>query len=433
MRALTSSLLLTLALLFQSCSVDIASSMVPARTGPQFQQAFPSADTLIKTTDVAGTRRTLDTIPLPETKEHHDALRAALDSVETIDSQHLVLLTEAVALPTRLANPKSIRNISITSRDGRAHVLSRGDGEFSPVIDELLLAGAKKLSDVGPRSLGRLLSATQDVKAVVALSEILLERSDSGSTQDLESILEEMTFAGVRQDLCIEVLLPRGRLRGDRADIAIESMSFDSNRSKLIAAIYKSLDSLDAATLIRHTKLQSFDSGKIQVVGLGVPKLSTINGTDALKLVQTTSFDSGRKSILAELTGKLRLASTEEAMAFVRTNSFDSGRKDTLKTLLSGQFPSVSDDDLVQFASLGSFDDGRNELLKLVAPHFAGGFSRSSATRLLGTFSFDSGRLDVVRLFRADLQKMSEADRRQALRKFSMSSGRQTAQRMLEH
>ena len=405
-----------------------------ARSGPDFAEAFPDPAMLMATADIEETRELLHTVQLPETDAHHDALLKALDDVEAIDSEHLVLLTEAVAIPPRLTDAKTgIKSIIKAVIDGRDIAYSRGEGEFSHVIDDLLLAGAKKLSDVGPQSFGRLVSVAQTPEAIVALSDILLERSDSGSTSDLEAILREIPWDGVRQELCIEVLIPRGLLKDERTDIAIESMRFDSGRTALIGAVYKSLDALDAATLMRHVRLQGFDSGRTDVVEEGVAVLDRIDGSVALALVETAGFDSGREAMLKVLLPKLALRNADEMLALVRTNSYDSGREAMLKigVKLGSNFPAVRADDLVSYAQIGSFDSGRNEMLRLVAPHFKGGFTKQSATRLLGAFSFDSGQLDAVELFREELQKLSEKDRRDVLGPFSRASSREEAVELL--
>lgn len=455
--------LLSLAFLLLSYGVGI----VGARTGPDFVEAFPDPTLLITTADIEEARELLYTVQLPETDAHHDALLKALDDVEAIDSEHLVLLTEAVAIPSRLTDGaiKSIKSIIKAVTDGREIAYSRGKGEFSHVIDDLLLAGAKKLSDVGPQSFGRLVAVAQTPETIVALSDILLARSDSGSTSDLAAILQEIPWDGTRTELCVEVLIPRGRLKGERADVAIESMSFDSGRTALIGAFYQSLDDLDAETLLRHVRLQSFDSGRTDVVEEGVavidriagslavalvetagfdsgreailkallPKLDRITGSLAVALVQTNSFDPGREAMLKALLPKLDLHNADDVLALVRTNSYDSGRLAMLKVAvaLESNFPAVSADDLVAYAQVGSFDSGRNEMLRVVAPHFKDGFTKQSAARLLGAFSFDSGRLDAVELFREELQKLSERDRRAVLRQFSRAAGREEADELL--
>ena len=430
MRSFT-PLFISLAFLLFSYGVGIAG----ARTGPDFVEAFPDPAVLITTADIEETRELLHTVQLPETDAHHDALLKALDAVEAIDSEHLVLLTEAVAIPPRLKDGaiKSIKSIIKAVIDGREIVYSRGKGEFSHVIDDLLLAGAKKLSDVGPQSFGRLVAAAQTPETIVALSDILLERSDSGSTSDLAAILQAIPWDGTRTELCVEVLIPRGLLKGERADIAIESMSFDSGRTALIGAFYQSLDDLDAETLLRHVRLQSFDSGRTDVAEEGVAVIDRIDGSLAVALVQTNSYDSGRKAMLKALLPKLDLHNADEMLALVRTNSYDSGRLAMLKVAvaLESNFPAVSADDLVSYARVGSFDSGRNEMLRVVAPHFKDGFTKQSASRLLRVFSFDSGRLDAVELFREDLQKLSERDRRDILRQFSRASSREEADELL--
>lgn len=422
------SLLISLAFLLLSYGVGIAG----ARTGPDFVEAFSDPAMLITTADIEETRELLHTVQLPETDAHHDALLKALDDVEAIDSEHLVLLTEAVVIPPRLTDG-AIKSILKAVIDGREIAYSRGKGEFSHVIDDLLLAGANKLSDVGPQSFGRLVAVAQTPETIVALSDILLERSDSGSTSDLAAILQEIPWDGTRTELCVEVLIPRGRLKGERADTAIESMSFDSGRTALISAFYQSLDDLDAETFLRHVRLQGFDSGRTGVVEEGVAVIDRIDGSLAVALVETAGFDSGREAIFKVLLPKLDLHSADEVLALVRTNSYDSGRLAMLKVAvaLESNFPAVSAGDLVSYAQVGSFDSGRNEMLRVVAPHFKGGFTKQSAARLLGAFSFDSGRLDAVELFREDLQKLSERDRRAVLRQFSRASSREEADELL--
>ena len=423
--------------LFRSLAFLLLSyGVADARTGPDFVEAFPDPAVLITTADIEETRELLHTVQLPETDAHHDALLKALDDVEAIDSEHLVLLTEAVAIPPRLTGGaiKSIKSIIKAVIDGREIVYSRGKGEFSHVIDDLLLAGAKKLSDVGPQSFGRLVAAAQTPETIVALSDILLERSDSGSTSDLAAILQAIPWDGTRTELCVEVLIPRGRLKGERADIAIESMSFDSGRTALIGAFYQSLDDLDAETLLRHVRLQSFDSGRTDVAEEGVAVTDSIDGALAVALVRTNSHDSGREAMLKVLLPKLDLHNADEMLALVRTNSYDSGRLAMLKVAvaLESNFPAVSADDLVSYAQVGSFDSGRNEMLRVVAPHFKDGFTKQSASRLLRVFSFDSGRLDAVELFREALQKLSERDLRDILRQFSRASSREEADELLQ-
>ncbi len=503
--------------------VEIAS----ARSGPDFAEVFTDPAMLITTPDVEETRALLHTVQLPETDAHHDALLKALGDVEAIDSEHLVLLTEAVAIPPRLTEVKTtITSILKAVIGGRELVYSRGEGEFSHVIDDLLLAGAKKLSDVGPQSFGRLVAVTQTPEAIVALSDILLARSDSGSTSDLEAMLREIPWDEVRRELCIEVLIPRGHLKDERANIAIESMSFDSGRTALIGAIYPSLDELDAETFLRHVRLQGFDSGRIDVVEEGVAVIDSIAGSLAVKLVETAGFDSGREAMLEALLPKLKAIdgmiavelvemagfdSGREAMleillpklnsidadallALVRMNSYDTGRNEMLEMLLpkldaidadallslvrmnsydagreamleallpkldaidadallslvrmnsydSGRnemlevllpkLNGIDADALLSLVRMNSYDAGRSETLKLVAPHFKGGFTKQSAARLLGAFSSDSGRLDAVALFREELLKLSEPDRRDVLRQFSRMSNREEAVELL--
>ncbi len=368
-----------------------------ARSGPDFAEAFPDPAMLMATADIEETRELLHTVQLPETDAHHDALLKALDDVEAIDSEHLVLLTEAVAIPPRLTDAKTgIKSIIKAVIDGRDIAYSRGEGEFSHVIDDLLLAGAKKLSDVGPQSFGRLVSVAQTPEAIVALSDILLERSDSGSTSDLEAILREIPWDGVRQELCIEVLIPRGLLKDERTDIAIESMRFDSGRTALIGAVYKSLDALDAATLMRHVRLQGFDSGRTDVVEEGVAVLDRIDGSVALALVETAGFDSGREAILKALLPKLALRNADEMLALVRTNSYDSGREAMLKALLP-KLERIDGSVALALVEMAGYDSGREAMLKALLPKLALR-NADEMLALVRTNSYDSGREAMLKI-----------------------------------
>lgn len=435
----TALLLALLTFVFAGCRFEINGSssytittttMVPDRTGPEFAKAFPDPAVLLTTEDITKTRKLLDTVPMPETDAHHDALRDVLAAAESVDSKHLVLLTEAVAINVRLKKSdkrKTGGQIQIHTTNGRTHIYSRMQGEYAPVIDELLLAGAKKLSDIGPESFGRLIVNTQEQKTVVALSDVLLEKSDDESDAALRKILKTIQVASIRHELCATVLLPRGRLNGKRADVAIESMSFDSNRANLIGAIYATRDSIDGETLYRHTKLQSFDSGRTKVVKLGAPKLSTISGATARRIVRLASFDSGKTDLLRILSSRIRLENSLEALDFLKLSSFDSARTANLKILLGGDFPKIRAGELAAFAKTASFDSDRQKILDLVAPHFDGQFTAASAKKLLNSFSFDSGRLSAVRTFSRSLQELSKEARMSILETFSFDSDRKRA------
>ena len=390
-----------------------------ARSGPDFAEAFTDPAMLITTTDIEETRELLHTVQLPETDAHHDALLKALDDVEAIDSEHLVLLTEAVATPPRLTDVKTgIKSIIKAVIGGRDLVYSgRGEGEFSHVIDDLLLAGAKKLSDVGPQSFGRLVAVAQTSETIVALSDVLLERSDSGSTSDLEAILHEIPWDGVRQELCVEVLIPRGHLKDERADIAIESMSFDSSRTALIRAVYQSLDELGADTFLRHVQLQGFDSGRTDVVEEGVAVIERIDGSLALRLVETAGFDSGREAILKALLPKLDRIDGSLALRLVETAGFDPGRESMLKALLP-KLDQIDGMVALKLVETAGFDSGRESMLKALLPKLDQ-IDGMVALKLVETAGFDSGRESMLK---ALLPKLDQIDADEMLALVRMNS-----------
>ncbi len=183
----TTHLLLPLFLVLPvACSGVSEVGGIPVRNGPEFAQAFPEPSLLVTTLDPEEVSGLLATVQLPETDEHHQQLKQILQETDELATEHLLLLTEAVAMPG-ISGVDGATTTRIYTENSRTVVWSRGGGGYAPVVDELLLAGVSKLTDPSPANLGQLLEKTQEKETVVALVEQLASAPgaddwDDGST-----------------------------------------------------------------------------------------------------------------------------------------------------------------------------------------------------------------------------------------------------------
>ena len=425
---------LLLAALF-SCSQTSSQWSVPRRDGPPFAQTFPDAAVLATTNDVRATRETLWTTPLPETREHHDRLIVVLEQTPSIDTDHLLLLTDAVAVPGRLARDakgnESVQVSIVTGSDGIQIVHTRGKGEFTPVIDQLLTMGMSKLSDPNATNLGRLVGAAPSTETMIALSDHLLETCDSGSDRDLERMLNGIPFDEQCADFAALVLLPRDRLTGDRQLIALKTLSFDSTKERLMSAVYASLDDVPVTMLIEHIELLDFDSGRVSVASAASPHVRSINGGQLLQLLEGFDFDSGKVGAVDAMRGKVALAGFGDALRIMEASDFDSGATQILDLLLASSFPSVTVNDLCAACDASSFDSGSLETLRKLEPLFQGPFDGEGARDLLNKLSFDSGKLECIQIFAAHMRALSYDEQKVVLSAFTFDSDRERARDLL--
>ncbi len=420
---------LTIALLaLCACATAPSSATIGRREGPPFKTAFPDASVLVHTQDVQGVRETLRTVLLPQSADHHTKLKALLSGIQSIDTDHLLLLTEAVAQDTGAGSQVQIR----TTLQG-AEWWIRSEGKFSQTIDELLLAGAPKVSDPSPSNFGRLLSRTQDQGSLYALVELCeslgnAEDWDDGSDADFEQTLMACQVDQIREELCVTALLPRERFSTERAELALTAMSFDEGRCTILAADYARRDRLQTDAALRHVGLMSFDAGRVEALELAAPLLGPVEAKQALSLIKTARFDEGRVGILRALRTQLQFSDAEDALALVRCASFDAGRKQILETLWQETSLHLTGEELIRFVSLASFDAGRIEILNNLRKHVEAPLDAQTLRDLLETVSFDPARREVVELLETEFRQLDQQERQIVLEAFSFSAERRKAQ-----
>ncbi len=430
---------LLLAALF-SCSQTSSQWSVPRRDGPPFAQTFPDAAVLATTNDVRATRETLWTTPLPETREHHDRLIAVLERTPSIDTDHLLLLTDAVAVPGRLARDakgnESVQVSIVTGNDGIQIIRTRGKGEFTPVIDQLLTMGMSKLSDPSATNLGRLVGEAQSTETMIALSDHLLETCDSGSSGDLERMLKGIPFDEQRADFATIVLLPRGRLAGERQSIALETLSFDSTKERLMSAVYDSLDEVPVPMLLEHIELLDFDSGRSSVAKAASSRIGPMTGAEMLAMLERFDFDSGKVQAVQAMRTKIAIADFGDVLQIMDASDFESGANQILDLLLASAlpasaFPTLTAIDLGAACDAYSFDSGRIETLRKLEPHFQGTLDGESARELLNQFSFDSGKFECLQIFASRMNALPYDEQKLLLSSFDFDSDRERARDLL--
>ncbi len=424
------------ALLPSLCLVAAACSggpSIPLRNGPEFEVAFPDPSVLVTTNDVSDVRSLLSTVVLPATDEHHDRLLQILAEADSIGTEHLLLLTEAVAL-----DASGTRHNTITYTNGsEVFVWSRGNGDYFQVVDELLLNGVSKVDDPSPRGFGELIGRAQTRDSVVALANKCASldnaaKWDDGSAKDLEEILDWVRLDSIRLELCVDALLPAGRIDDARADAAVRSFSFDSGRVDFVRADYRRRNSLSAESLLAHVEEMSFDSGRTETIELGAPIVTELNGNAFLRLVETASFDDGRVKIVDTLSRRASFSDASEPLALVQAASFDSGRSKILDALVAGPFVDLNGQDLVAFVETASFDSGRGDILDLIRPHVHTSLNAQELRTLLDTASFDSGRQRIVEIFVTEFRRLPATERLMILDAFSFESGKKEARKTLD-
>lgn len=432
LRRLTLALLPALVLSFAACSspgVHVWTAV--ERDGPPFAESFPDPAVLLSTRDVRGVRKVLANTPLPETDEHHEALLALVNEAPTIDTDHLLLISEAVAIPGRISREAVERAdvaVALMQINGRTPtVVTRGGGEFAQVLDDILIAGAEKLSDPDAENLGRLLGATQFSATMERLCDPLLKRCDDGSEHALREMLEGIPFDDQRSEFLLSVLLPRGHLPPARQELALDSLSFDSNKTELVLELYDGARELDPDRVLRDLGKLSFDSSRSQVVNAAARRLGPIDRATTEAFLANASFDSSRTEMMMTLQPLVRLDGAEDVLALMQTCSYDSNREELLDLMLAGRFPKVSPHELADLVSVADYDSSRRSILDKVAPYVGGPMKPAEARCLLESFSFDESRLHAVRLFADDIRRYSADEKRELVQAISFSSNREEA------
>jgi hypothetical protein len=369
----------------------LASCRVGVRQGPPFDEAFPDASVLVTTTDPAAVRAKLVTVQLPATRAHHDRLLALLRAQPTIRAANLALLAHAVAVSS---------NYFVAANDGNLRIYGqRGHGEFAPVIDQLLTEGIDRVTDVDRRWLGELIGISQSDATMRLWADRFLARVDDGSPQALAEILDGMPGSPANKPFLVDYLAPKGALDGERGWIAFARMSFDSDRSAMLAAI--------------------------------VSRGAAIDGDRMVATMRAFSFDDARERTFVLLADKAQPLTIANAKASVATFSFDSGREVAFVALGKQQGVHLTDRHLVEFARMCSFDSSRIACVKALAPRLEGAPNAADAKSLLAAFSFDSDREAALAVMCARWLQLPAADREPLLATFSFDSNREQAARLL--
>ncbi len=430
-------LVLVLLTAFSGCE---SSRFKGVRTGPPFAEAFPDPSVLLTTSDVDATRQLLRAVILPETREHHDQLRALLDAKDEVDAEHLLLLTEAVAeiefvrveswsLVGGLTSSMSV-TIELNGEPIVFH--PRGASRFASNVDEILLDGTSKIvRPVDRLAFGRLLGRTQSDETLMTIAARLWVDVDDGSPEALRDVLDAIPSSSIRQELVLAYLMPEGYVARDRELIVVEAMGFDSNRSAVIEAILDRRSDVAFAELDAFVSQMSFDSGRAGVVDLAAPKLSSLDGDDLVRAMKWMSFDAGRHAVLERLAPLAHVDSFDGAARVTETFGFDAGKKHALEMLCDESHLELEAADLERVVSMASFDAGKLEALRLVKPILVDGIDATVARKLLENFSFDDGRIEVMRLFREHLEYLAVEDREALLNVFSFDSSRARAREIL--
>lgn len=361
------------------------------RTGPDFAVEFPDAGELVTTTDVEATRRRLANVQLPTTAAHHDRLRALLAEREQISAGHLLLLVEAVSLPD---------GSIIYVVDGVVRRFApRGQGEFAPVVDELLMAGCDKLVDVDAERLGELIGRSQSDEVMTLLAQRWLPEVDDGSAHSLDALIDGLGGSPARMPFVLGHLVSSGRLDGAHGWALVGRLSFDSERIALVRALSSRRDSIDEGDMLTALGAMSFDSGRTGVVEAVAPRLTSLSPEAAVGAVAVFSFDDGRRDAVAVLARAARLQPDHRLLA--------------------------------SLVGLCSFDQTRVEVVRVLAPRLSGDPDAALALALLRTLSFDSGRVEVLQAMAPHWRDLPESARERIAGSMAFSSNRDGARARL--
>lgn len=387
------------ALLLWSCSPSGATDQkIP------FAKAFPDPSVLITSPDVELLTDKLDRCDFPRTEKHHTLLRNLLRLAATIDADHLLLLTRAVA-PSFSKLPLGFQ-LSINGEDIDRLPMPRGQGQFDDRIDQLLLAGAPKIDNVTPRDVGRLLGRTQSTAALAELAERFLPRVDDGSVEALSAILEGLKSAqGSEAEIVSRSFVPtsskdsgdqgkplpsamtefvrdylseRGRLQGQRALVAISFLSTDEEKTNLILRQLREDDigkdtPRDLGHLESLLKLLNSSKSRLAVLAQALPNLVNLPPSKQIELAKTLNYDKDRLEVLERFSesGTENL-SVDDLHSFLDLLTYGSSKRQFFLSVnhrilftetpqilsLLKRFPSGSEKAKVLAALLGKCDCG---------------------------------------------------------------------------
>lgn len=373
------------------------STVVVRRDGPPFASVYASVDALLARADTESARQELMTLQLPDTREHHDALLAALRESEGLDVDDLRLLLGAVHFEDAIGGTTSV---TINGETTVTRIHARNQGRWAPVADTLLEEGLARLEGLDLAEFAALAGHAESDATLERIWDAYGAPLDDGSARTIHVLADRMEQSPTLSALFVQVLLPRGELAGERGEVALGALSFDSERLALSRALLAERESVDVDTLLDWCDLLSFDSSRLILLDDGVARLEEVDGGDLERLLDQLSFDSSRQGLMQSLVeaDRVRLAA----------------------------------DDLQDRLEAFSFDSTRADVLRMLLPQLTGPLSVDQVGGVLETLSFDSTRLDALRALRDHMQRPNEREVDDLLELLSFDSSREDARRVLE-
>lgn len=376
------------------------------RDGPPFAEAFPDPTVLLTTSDVKGTRAELSTVQLPSTREHHDELVELLRSVDAIDVEHLLLLTEAVDLSVAESDEASWPAgtklvIESSSGDSDVRILpARGTSPFADVVDTLLLEGTAKLAPIDEFDAGRVLGRTQSDETLGALADVFLPTFDATSAGSLRELLNGFGGSSARIPFVTKILAPGGTLVGEREDVALLALTFDEERVAVATALIESRDRITIDDLNRYLERMSFDDARVDVLRTAIPKLPILDADALVGVLRRLAFDDAKVEAVRRLAEAKRLRILIEDLRAILQNFH--------------------------------FDDPRQAAIEILAPSIGGTVNSVIAGGIIRLFSLDSTRSRAVIGLAPKLAELDAGDRDRLLRNIEDEHAKAEAREALE-
>ena len=445
-----------------------------------FEEAFPEPAALLTTNAPEQVGLKLIRTVIPDTQEHRETIDGLLESVETIDTDHLLLLSWAMASAFEDV-PRGTYLVINNMRIEKTRV-RRGEGVAAGAVDALLLRGLAKVSDLDAANAGRLLGRTETPGGLVTMTDRLLSHVDDGSTKALTAILDGFNRSfpkskrstigalilggsvATAKEQFVDLLFERGLAEGERERVALASFRSDSDRADRIIARLAELDRVSASQVRGYLELLEFSSTRAEVLVSASPLIGDLDGATLRELVATLDYDSQRlEALQALLASSTERMTSEELLATMRLLSYGSSRMDLVRAA-SPRVRWSRGEELVSLLGAFGYGTQRLEMLDVLLPagpsprswdlavpvlsQFDYVSERMSALDLLrpgmdraidpGTFrslfelvNYDSERLGLLRSFSSDVRAFPETERRSLVRKFAYPSTRQKAEKIL--
>ena len=399
------------------------------RDGPPFDMAFPDPSVLLTTTDVPQTRKLLASVQLPRDEASLEELVALTEAAPALDTEHILLLTEAV--PAQWGDAVAL---SLMDPTWRARQFAEGDTHdelYARVSDQLLESGMARWSNPDARGMGRLMGRARTDAALIRIAEQWLPDWDDGSVGALEDILGGMSSSRRLDVLVLQVLIPQRRLEGERQWLAVDALVFDSERVAVLLALMAQRTEVSVAYLLECLQRVTFDSDRMAIIREAQPKLGPCSSRDLRDLMSTLSFDSDRAHLLELFADQVTFEDARDVARTLRLFSFASDREKGLRLLATTPGFTVRSGELLELMSLVDFDSDREDILRIASPRLDGPLKASDLRSILRRFDFGSDRLDVLRLLAGHLATRTPAETDRIVNLFTDPGRRATAREIL--